>query len=246
VNVVQPSLIRVEADEVTYGLHIIIRFEMEREMVKGKIKIKDLPRIWNQKYKELLGVTPKNNREGVLQDVHWAHGSFGYFSTYLLGTMMAAQIFATAKNAAANYLASVKLPTARKDLVDFQAQDPVMGVFAKQSLAAFSWPQPDETEVTKIFNRLIDKVGLGQAASKDAIKEAAVEQAVSTTTRSTLTASITLAGMANCPPALLCILSYGVLNGIYIGCFSPNSSAIFFKAIPPPGTTPSSIAFWAE
>ena len=97
VNVVRPSLIRVEADEVTYGLHIIVRFEIERELVKGKIKIKDLPKIWNQKYKELLGVTPENDREGVLQDVHWAHGSFGYFPTYLLGTMMAAQIFATAQ-----------------------------------------------------------------------------------------------------------------------------------------------------
>ena len=97
VNVVRPSLIRVEADEVTYGLHIIIRFEIERELVKGKIKVKDLPKIWNQKYKELLGVAPKNDREGVLQDVHWAHGSFGYFPTYLLGTMMAAQIFATAQ-----------------------------------------------------------------------------------------------------------------------------------------------------
>ena len=97
INVVRPSLIRVEADEVTYGLHIIIRFEIERELVKGKIKVKDLPKIWNQKYKELLGVAPKNDREGVLQDVHWAHGSFGYFPTYLLGTMMAAQIFATAQ-----------------------------------------------------------------------------------------------------------------------------------------------------
>lgn len=97
INVVRPSLIRVEADEVTYGLHIIIRFEIEKDLVRGKIKIKDLPKIWNQKYKELLGVTPKNDREGVLQDVHWSHGLFGYFPTYLLGTMMAAQIFATAQ-----------------------------------------------------------------------------------------------------------------------------------------------------
>lgn len=97
INVVKPSLVRVEADEVTYGLHIIIRFEIEKDLVAGKIKVHDLPKIWNKKYKEYLGITPKNDREGVLQDVHWSHGSFGYFPTYLLGTMMAAQIFNTAK-----------------------------------------------------------------------------------------------------------------------------------------------------
>lgn len=93
VNLVRPSLVRVEADEVTYGLHIMLRFEIERELVAGKIKVKDLPKIWNQKYKEYLGITPTNDREGVLQDVHWAHGAFGYFPTYLLGSMMAAQLW---------------------------------------------------------------------------------------------------------------------------------------------------------
>ncbi len=98
INTVKPSLVRVEADEVTYGLHIMARFEIERDLIAGKIKVKDLPRVWNSKYKELLGVTPENDREGVLQDVHWAHGSFGYFPTYLLGTMTSAQIFKTAQN----------------------------------------------------------------------------------------------------------------------------------------------------
>lgn len=93
INVVKPSLVRVEADEVTYGLHIILRFEIERELVAGKIKVKDLPEVWNQKMKDLLGIVPKTDREGVLQDVHWAHGSFGYFPTYLLGTMASAQIW---------------------------------------------------------------------------------------------------------------------------------------------------------
>lgn len=96
VNIVRPSLVRVEADEVTYGLHIMVRFEIERELVRGKIKIKQLPEIWKENYKRLLGVKPENNREGVLQDVHWSHGSFGYFPTYLLGTMTAAQIWRTA------------------------------------------------------------------------------------------------------------------------------------------------------
>jgi carboxypeptidase Taq len=97
VNVVKPSLIRVEADEVTYGLHIILRFEIERELVAGRIKPEQLPEMWNKKMEELLGIIPANDREGVLQDVHWAHGSFGYFPTYLLGTMTAAQFFRTAK-----------------------------------------------------------------------------------------------------------------------------------------------------
>ena len=93
VNVVRPSLIRVEADEVTYGLHIILRFEIERELVRGRIKIAELPKVWRQKMKDLLGIVPENDRVGVLQDVHWSHGSFGYFPTYLLGTMTAAQIW---------------------------------------------------------------------------------------------------------------------------------------------------------
>ncbi|MBI2008507.1 carboxypeptidase M32 [Candidatus Amesbacteria bacterium] len=97
VNVVKPSLVRVEADEVTYGLHIMIRFEIEKELVAGKIKVRYLPEVWNKKYHELLGITPENDREGVLQDVHWAHGSFGYFPTYLLGTMTSAQIWNAAQ-----------------------------------------------------------------------------------------------------------------------------------------------------
>jgi carboxypeptidase Taq len=93
VNVVRPSLIRVEADEVTYGLHIMIRYEIEKDLIAGKIKVRDLPKIWNAKYKEYLGVTPKNDAEGVLQDIHWSHGAFGYFPTYLLGTLISAQLW---------------------------------------------------------------------------------------------------------------------------------------------------------
>ncbi len=97
VNVVKPSLVRVEADEVSYGLHIIVRFEIERDLINSKIKVKDLPKIWNEKYKQYLGITPKNDAEGVLQDIHWAHGAFGYFPSYFLGSLIAAQLLNTAK-----------------------------------------------------------------------------------------------------------------------------------------------------
>jgi carboxypeptidase Taq len=93
VNQVKPSFIRVEADEVTYCLHIIIRYEIERELLEGKIKVKDLPKEWNKRYKKYLGITPKTNTEGVLQDVHWSFGGFGYFPTYAIGTMYAAMLF---------------------------------------------------------------------------------------------------------------------------------------------------------
>ena len=86
INIVQPSLIRTEADEFTYILHIIIRYELEREIISGDIKICDIPAAWNARYEEYLGITPPNDREGVLQDVHWS-GGFGYFPTYSLGDM---------------------------------------------------------------------------------------------------------------------------------------------------------------
>jgi carboxypeptidase Taq len=90
-NHVQPSLIRVEADEVTYNLHIALRFEIENALVNGKIEAEDLPEVWNKKMKKYLGITPKTDREGVLQDIHWSNGSFGYFPTYTLGNLYAAQ-----------------------------------------------------------------------------------------------------------------------------------------------------------
>ncbi|MFH1474067.1 MAG: carboxypeptidase M32 [Candidatus Aenigmatarchaeota archaeon] len=93
VNNVKPSLIRIEADEVTYCLHVIMRFEIETGLIEGSIKVKDLPKIWNKKMKEMLGVRPKNDRDGVLQDVHWCQGYFGYFPSYAIGTIYAAQLF---------------------------------------------------------------------------------------------------------------------------------------------------------
>ncbi len=92
-NHVAPSLIRIEADEVTYNLHIIIRFELEQQLVNGNLAVESLPGLWNAKYHEYLGITPGNDAEGVLQDVHWSSG-FGYFPTYTLGNLYAAQIYA--------------------------------------------------------------------------------------------------------------------------------------------------------
>jgi carboxypeptidase Taq len=93
VNKVSPSLIRVEADEVTYGLHIVLRFELEQELVDGRLAVRDLPEAWNARYKEYLGVDVPDDAQGVLQDVHWAAGLIGYFPTYALGNLIAAQLF---------------------------------------------------------------------------------------------------------------------------------------------------------
>ena len=92
VDASKPSLIRIEADELTYPLHIMIRYEIEKGLFNGEYEVKDLPEIWNDKYEEYLGVRPENNGEGVLQDVHWAGGAFGYFPSYALGYMYAAQL----------------------------------------------------------------------------------------------------------------------------------------------------------
>lgn len=91
INFSEPSLIRIEADELTYPLHIMIRYEIEREIFNGDLQAEDLPRVWNEKYEEYLGIRPQNDAEGVLQDMHWSDGSFGYFPSYALGFMYAAQ-----------------------------------------------------------------------------------------------------------------------------------------------------------
>lgn len=93
INKVEPSLIRVNADEATYNLHIMLRLELEIAMVEGSVKVKDLPELWNSKMKEYLGVTPPNDAKGVLQDIHWSSSSIGYFSTYALGNLISAQLW---------------------------------------------------------------------------------------------------------------------------------------------------------
>jgi carboxypeptidase Taq len=92
-NQVEPSFIRVEADEATYNMHIMVRFELERVMMNGELVAADLPHEWNRRYKEYLGVDVPNDRLGCLQDTHWSGGSFGYFPTYTLGNLYAAQLF---------------------------------------------------------------------------------------------------------------------------------------------------------
>ena len=96
INKVEPGLIRTEADELTYHLHILIRFEIEKALIEGSLEAKDLPTAWNEKYKEYLGVDVPDDKHGVLQDIHWSHGSFGYFPTYTLGSLYAAQFFGAA------------------------------------------------------------------------------------------------------------------------------------------------------
>jgi carboxypeptidase Taq len=93
INRVHPGMIRVEADEVSYNLHVLIRFELEKGLIEGTIAAADLPSLWNEKYKNYLGVTVDSDANGVLQDIHWAHGSFGYFPTYTIGNLAAAQIW---------------------------------------------------------------------------------------------------------------------------------------------------------
>ena len=92
-QVYEDNLIRVEADELTYHLHIVIRFEIERDLVRGDLAVEDVPAAWNDAYEEYLGIRPESDAEGCLQDIHWSHANFGYFPTYSLGSVMAAQLY---------------------------------------------------------------------------------------------------------------------------------------------------------
>ena len=121
VNAVQPSKIRIEADEVTYSLHIIIRFQMEKDLFAGKVAVEELPSLWNQKYKETLGVNVENDTEGVMQDTHWASGLYGYFPTYALGNIYTGQIMGAIQRENAAWrseLAQGNLNNIRKWLAD--------------------------------------------------------------------------------------------------------------------------------
>jgi carboxypeptidase Taq len=94
VNVMRPSLIRVQADEVTYALHIIVRFELELELFEGTLEPEQLPQQWRERMRSYLGVEVPDDASGVLQDIHWSFGAFGYFPTYALGNLIAAQLWA--------------------------------------------------------------------------------------------------------------------------------------------------------
>jgi len=106
VNQVEASLIRTESDELTYNLHVLLRFELERALVRRELAVADVPAAWNAKTKELLGIVPKNDAEGCLQDIHWSMGALGYFPTYTLGNLYAAQL----------------IEAARRDLPELEAQ----------------------------------------------------------------------------------------------------------------------------
>lgn len=93
INKVEPSFIRTESDEATYNMHIMLRLELEIALMEGKLAVKDLPEVWNAKMKDYLGIVPSDDRNGVLQDVHWSSGLFGYFPTYALGNLISAQIW---------------------------------------------------------------------------------------------------------------------------------------------------------
>ena len=93
INRVQPTLIRVESDEATYNLHIMLRVELELALIEGSLKVSELPAAWNAKIQEYLGLTPPDDAKGVLQDIHWSAGLFGYFATYTLGNVIAAQLW---------------------------------------------------------------------------------------------------------------------------------------------------------
>jgi len=108
INTVKPDFIRVEADELTYPLHIVIRYEIERGLMSGTIAVDDLPTIWNNKMKEYLGIVPENDAKGVLQDTHWSSGSFGYFPTYTLGAIYACQFFKKAEKEIPNLSELIK------------------------------------------------------------------------------------------------------------------------------------------
>jgi carboxypeptidase Taq len=97
INKVQPSLIRTEADELTYHFHVFIRYELEKKLMDGSLMPKEIPGFWKEQYKKLLNVEVHSDKEGALQDVHWSHGSFGYFPTYSLGSFYAAQFFSSAE-----------------------------------------------------------------------------------------------------------------------------------------------------
>lgn len=93
INKIQPGLIRTEADELSYSLHVLIRYEIEKMLIEEELDVRKLPEIWADKYEEYLGIRPENAAEGVLQDIHWSQGSFGYFPSYALGSAFGAQLY---------------------------------------------------------------------------------------------------------------------------------------------------------
>ncbi|ABM80038.1 carboxypeptidase M32 [Hyperthermus butylicus] len=114
VNTVKPGLIRVDADEVTYNLHIYLRFTIEKKLIEQSLNVDEVPQVWDDMMEELLGVRPRNAAEGVLQDIHWSHGSIGYFPTYTLGNVIAAMIWRTLWSRSQELLRELRLAELRR------------------------------------------------------------------------------------------------------------------------------------
>ena len=108
INKVEPSLIRTAADELTYHFHVMVRYELEKLLISGELPVADIPGYWNEQYKNYLGVHVGDDKNGCLQDIHWSHGSFGYFPTYSLGSFYAAQFFKAAHKQLPNLLLEVR------------------------------------------------------------------------------------------------------------------------------------------
>lgn len=108
INRIEPSLIRTEADELTYHFHVIIRYEIEKKLIEGSIQTKDIPAIWEEYYLKYLGIRVPNDKSGCLQDVHWSHGSFGYFATYSIGSLYAAQFWNKIKSENSNVVNEIQ------------------------------------------------------------------------------------------------------------------------------------------
>lgn len=121
INKSSPNLIRTEADELTYCIHILIRYEIEKMIFAEEIKIEDLPKVWNQKYQEYMGISPSTDAEGILQDTHWSWGEFGYFPSYAIGTAIASQLYACMKDKMplSDYLKEGNLTPIRDYLRDY-------------------------------------------------------------------------------------------------------------------------------
>ena len=108
INKVEPGFIRTESDELYYHFHVLIRYELEKQLIEGTLEVENLNEVWNAKYKEYLGVDVPDDNRGILQDIHWSHGSFGYFPTYSLGSFYAAQFYQQAEKDIPNLTAEIE------------------------------------------------------------------------------------------------------------------------------------------
>ena len=158
-NIVKPSLVRIYADEVSYSLHIILRFEMENELINGKLAAKDAPEAWREKSKTLLGVAPETDKDGVLQDVHWTYGAIGYFPSYAIGNLYGAQFLHAMKKTmdVDNLLENGKLKPI-KDWLDKHIHTHGSLYFPKELLVKATGEELNYTYFLKYLNRKYSEI----------------------------------------------------------------------------------------